>query len=199
MKIKGFIINDKKYIHQKIFIMLIIYVLGIIGGAVYCSLISSQHDASLSSYLLNFFTHLKDEPAYLETFKSSLIKNIRLFFIIYVMSFFRIGAFGIMSTVAIKGFVSGFASGVFIKYYGVKGLLLSMSPIFSNLLFIPAFLLLASASAIMASDRKNADKVQKRKYLILAICCLTIFCASSVLDSFLTTTFMKFFSSHFAK
>lgn len=199
MKIKGFIINDKKYIYQKTLIMLIIYVIGIIGGAIYCSLLSEQFDDSLSSYLLNFFSQLKDEPAYLETFKSSLLKNLRLFFIIYIMSFFRIGAFGIMSTVAIKGFVSGFASGVFIKYYGIKGLLLSISPIFSNFLFIPAFLLLASASAIMASDRKNADKVQKRKYLILAICCLTIFCASSVLDSFLTTTFMKFLASHFAK
>lgn len=199
MKIKGFIVNDKKYIYQKSFVMLIIFIAGIVAGAVYCTLLSTQYDDSLYSYLSDFFSRIKNELPYIQTLKSSLFKNFRLFFIIFILSHLRIGAFGIMSTVGIKGFVSGFASGVFIKYYGIKGILLCLSPIFSNILFIPAFLVFASASAIMASDRKNSDKSQKKKYLLLAICCLTIFCASSVLDSFLTTTFMKFLASHFWK
>lgn len=199
MKIKGFIVNDKKYIYQKTLLMLTIYMMGIVAGAVYCTLLSSQSDDSLYSYLSGFFIRIKEELPYLKTLKSSLFKNLRLFFILYILSYFRLGSVGIMSTVGIKGFVSGFASGAFIKYYGMKGLLLSLSPLFSNFLFIPSFLVLSSASFIMASERKNSDKTKKRKYVLLAICCLTIFCVSSVLDSFLTTTFMKLISALFSK
>ncbi len=199
MKINAIFINNKKYIFQKTLIMLLIFITGIILGAFYCTLLSSQTDDSLYSYLADFFTRIKDELPYIKTLKSSLFKNIRLFLIIYISSFFRFGKPVIMSVVGTKGFVSGFASGVFIKYYGIKGMLLSLSSIFSNLLFIPAFLVLSAASGVMAAERKTTDKIKKRKYITLAICCLTIFCASSVLDCYLTTTFMKLISSLFTK
>lgn len=199
MKINAILINNKKYIYQKSLIMLLIFITGIILGAVYCTLLSSQTDDSLNSYLSDFFTRIKDELPYIKTLKGSLFKNIRVFFMIYICSYFRFGMPVIISVVGIKGFVSGFASGVFIKYYGIKGMLLSLSSLFSNLLFIPAFLVLSAASGIMASDRKTADKTKKRKFVSLAICCLTIFCASSVLDSYITTTFMKLISSLFTK
>ena len=67
MKIKGFIVNDKKYIYQKTFVMLIIYIIGIILGAIYCTLIASQSDDSLYSYLSNFFTHIKEDLPYIKT------------------------------------------------------------------------------------------------------------------------------------
>lgn len=197
MKIKGFIVNDKKYIYQKTFVMLIIYIIGIILGAIYCTLIASQSDDSLYSYLSNFFTHIKEDLPYIKTLKSSLFKNIRLFLIIYILSHFRLGSLFVMSTVGIKGFVSGFASGVFIKYYSAKGILVILSSFFANFLFIPAFLVFSAASVIMAADRKNADKTAKRNYILLAICCLTTFCISSVFDSFFTTTFMKLMSPLF--
>ncbi len=199
MKINAFFINDKKYLSQKTLLMLIIYIIGIVLGAIYCTLLASQFDDSLYSYLSDFFQRIKEESQYLKTLKNSLFTNIRLFFILFVCSYFRPGSLLIMSTAGIKGFVAGFASGIFIKYYGIKGILLNLLSLPSNLLFLPAFLVLSAASAIMSSDRKNSDKSQKRKYIVLAICCLTIFCVSSVFDSFLTTTFMKILASYFAK
>ena len=199
MRINAIFINDKKYISQKTFTMLLIFIMGIILGAIYCTFLSSQLDDSLHSYLTDFFARINDELPYAKTLKSSLFKNLRTFFIIYICSYFRLGKPIIMTAVGIKGFVSGFASGAFIKYYSVKGMLLSLSSLFSNILFIPAFLVFSAASGIIACDRKTADKIQKRKYVTLAICCLTIFCASSVLDCYLTTTFMKLISSLFTK
>ena len=199
MKINAILINNKKYIYQKTLIMLLIFIAGTVLGAIYCTLLSSQSDDSLNSYLFDFFSRIKDELPYVRTLKSSLIKNIRIFFIIFMCSYFRFGKPVIASVVGIKGFVSGFTSGTFIKYFGIKGMLLPLSSLFSNILFIPAFLILSAKSGIMASDRREADKITKRKYLSLAICCLTIFCASSVLDSYITTTFMKLISSLFTK
>lgn len=179
--------------------MLLIFITGIILGTVYSTLLSSQTDDSINSYLSDFFARIKDELPCIKTLKSSLFKNIRIFFIIYICSYFRFGAPFIISVVGMKGFVSGFASGVFIKYYGTKGMLLSLSSLFPNLLFIPSFLVLSAASCVMTSERKTADKITKRKYITLAICCLTIFGVSSVLDSYITTTFMKLISYLFAK
>ena len=197
MKIKAFFINNKKYISQRTLLMLIIYIIGICAGAIYCTLIASQFDDSLNNYLLNFFSKIRNELPYIDTLKSSLFKNIRIFFILFISSHFRLGPFVIMSTVGTRGFVAGFTSGVFVKYYSIKGLLLSMSSLFSSLLFLPMFLFFSSASFIMATDRKTTDSLQKKKYILLAIFTLTIFCASSVIDSYITTTFMKLIASLF--
>ncbi len=198
MKIKGYILNSKNYIFQKTLLMLIIYIIGISLGAIYCTLIASQFDDSLYTYLLNFFAKIKDELPYIDTLKSSIFKNIRLFFILFVSSYFRLGCISIITTVGIRGFVVGFSSGIFIKYYSIKGLILCLSSLFSSLLFLPCFLFFASASFIMCTDRKMSDNTRKRKYVLLAICTLTIFCASSLLDSVLTTTFMKLISPYFS-
>lgn len=197
MKIKGYILNSKNYIFQKTLLMLLIYITGISAGAIYCTIIASQFDDSLYSYLLNFFGKIKDELPYLDTFKSSIFKNIRLFLILFISSYFRLGSVSIITTVGIRGFVAGFSSGIFVKYYSIKGLLLSLSSLFSSLLFLPCFLFFASASFIMCSDRKMSDNIQKRRYVLLAICTLTIFCASSLIDSYVTTTFMKLISPFF--
>ncbi len=197
MKIKGYILNSKNYIFQKTLLMLLIYITGISAGAIYCTFIASQFDDSLYTYLLNFFGKIKDELPYLDTFKSSIFKNIRLFLILFVSSYFRLGSVSIIATVGIRGFVVGFSSGIFVKYYSIKGLLLSLSSLFSSLLFLPCFLFFASASFIMCSDRKMSDNIQKRRYVLLAICTLTIFCASSLIDSYITTTFMKLISPFF--
>ena len=197
MKINGFFINEKKYLYKKILITLIIYIIGIILGAVYCTLIASQFDASLSSYLSDFFTRINAEAQYLETLKNSLFKNIRLFVIIFIFSYFKIGSVLISSTVGIKGFVAGFASGIFIKYYSFKGILLPLSSLFSNILFLPTLFLFATVSSMLSRDRKNIDLKRRKKYVLLSICCLTIFCVSSVFDCFVTTTFMKLISSFF--
>ncbi len=198
MKIKGYILNNKNYIFQKTLLMLTIYIIGISAGAIYCTFIASQFDDSLYTYLLNFFTKIKDELPYLDTLKSSIFKNIRLFFILFVSSYFRLGYIPIIATVGIRGFVAGFSSGIFIKYYSIKGLLLCLSSLFSSLLFLPCFLFFASASFIMCADRRMSDNSKKRKYVLLAICTLTIFCASSLIDSFITTTFMKLISPYFS-
>lgn len=197
MKIKGYILNNRNYIFQKTLLMLIIYIIGISAGAIYCTFIASQFDDSLYTYLLNFFAKIKDELPFLDTFKSSILKNIRLFLILFISSYFRLGYIPIIATVGIRGFVAGFSSGIFVKYYSIKGLLLSLSSIFSNLLFLPCFLFFASASFIMCADRKMSDNIQKRRYVLSAICTLTIFCASSLADSIITTTFMKLISPFF--
>ncbi len=198
MKIKGYILNNKNYIFQKTLLMLVIYIIGISLGAIYCTLIASQFDDSLYAYLLNFFTKINDELPYLDTLKSSVLKNIRLFFILFISSYFRLGFISIMATVGIRGFVVGFSSGIFIKYYSIKGLLLCLSSLIPSLLFLPCFLFFASSSFIMCADRKMSDNIKKRKYVLLAICTLTIFCASSLLDSVITTTFMKLISPYFS-
>lgn len=199
MKINAFFINYKRVITQKTLFMLIIYIIGICIGSIYCTLIASQFDESLNSYLFNFFTRIKDELPYVDTLTNSIFKNTRIFFILFISSYFRLGFLVVMSTVGIRGFVAGFASGIFIKYYSIKGLLLNFSSFFSSLTFLPAFLVFASNSYIMSTDRKNSDSSQRKKYILLAICTLTIFCASSVIDSYVTTTFMKLIASYFTK
>lgn len=199
MQIKGILINARQYVFKKAFIMLLVYLAGIVCGSVYCAFLPPHQDSSLTSYLSDFFMRIGDGLDYIQILKSSLLKSSGIFLVIFILSFFRFGGIGIILTVASKGFGAGFASGIFSKYYGARGILICLSSSPSALLFIPVLLFFAASSAIMSSDRRNADKFEKRKYILLSICCLTIFCVSSLFDSFLTTTFMKLIAPIFLK
>lgn len=199
MQIKGILINKRQYIFKKTFAMLFFYLIGVICGSVYCSFLPQHQDSSLISYLSDFFVRIEDGLIYSQILKSSLLKNFGIFLVIFILSFFRFGGIGIILSVMSKGFSAGFASGLFAKYYGAKGILICLSSSCSSFLFIPVLLFFSASSAMMSSDRRNADKFEKRKYLLLSICCLTIFCVCSVLDSFLTTTFMKLIASKLLK
>jgi len=197
MKIKGFFINEKRYIKKWIFTMLIFFIIGIVSGTLYCTSLASDYDSSVSSYLSSYFEQIRNNCEYISIFKNSLFDYFKIFIIIFVSAFFRPGVILTTASVILKGFIIGFTSASFIKYFNIAGLLASLSSLPSTLIYLPSLLMLASASVVFAINRHRQEKSKLKGYIVLSICCLTIFCVASLFDTFITTTFMKIISSVF--
>lgn len=197
MKVKGFFIDEKSYIRRRTYIAFVIFIIGIILGAVYCVTLNAESDNDLNAYLTKYFSSIQANGNQSGILKNSLLGYIKIFVVIYLSSFVRPGIFLTASTVTLKGFTSGFTTASFIKYYGVKGMLIPSASLVSVLLYLPAMLILSASSMSCSVNRYNYEKSRLRSFNVLSICCFTIFCAASFSDAFITTTFMKLIASLF--
>ncbi len=198
MRIKSFFINDRQYAKKWIYIIFTLFIIGVCSGTVYSITLTQDADNSVNRYLVSYFEQLNSVTNHFEILKNSIYDYMKLFTLIFLCSFIRPGIVLIGSSVILKGFITGFTAASFIKYYGTGGLLAQAAALPSTLIFVPALTLFAASAAIFCINRHRSDKSKFRTFMTLSICCLTIFCAVSFLDAFVTTTFMKFFSSFFA-
>lgn len=197
MKTNKKFFSNRQYILKFILIFLSLFVAGVIIGSVYSAILNSTYDNSLISYLNTFFQKANDKLKFIEAFKISLKENTRIFLLIFLCSFIKPGALFIPLMAVFRGFVFGFSSSCFIKYYGIKGILICFCTSFSSVLFIPVFIFFCVQSFLRAKNNDFLEKRDKKNYIGLAFCCLTIFCVCSLIDSFFSTTFMKLISSSF--
>lgn len=198
VRIQGFFTGEKNHIRKLTCVTFTFFVMGIAAGAIYCVLLKSDADTSLSSYFEKYFAGIQDLSNRSMILKNSLLSYLRMFLMIFAAAFFRPGIIVSLCTVTVKGFTSGFTTASAIKYYGIKGLLVPASSFISLLLYLPALLILASGSINCSQTHYMGEKRNLRLFLTLAICCLTIFCAAAFSDAFITTTFMRFSSRLFA-
>ena len=191
MKITGFMSDKKSYIKKVSYVVFAFFVAGVILGAVYCVFLDDAQNSSVNRYLSKYFTEYAQNLDYIEVFKCSMWGYLKSFFVIYFCSFVRVGMIGSVGTVALKGFASGFATASFVKLYGVRGLLITGANFLSQIIYLPALMLLCAASVNMSQNAIYREKEARRRFNLLAICCLTIFCITAVFDAVITTTFMK--------
>lgn len=168
-----------------IFVVLAIF-LGTIIGAFLAA--TSGLDEVTKNFLGEIFAGFEGGDKYL-VFLNSFYDNIRVFLIVFLLSFFKFGSIGIVATGLIKGFVSGFTTAVFVKYYSLKGLVVPLASFFSNAIFIPAFVLFLICSAKFTFLKKTKNNVFR--FISLSVISFAIFCVSSFLDGYLGTTFMN--------
>lgn len=177
-----FLINRKK-----LPIYLFVFFLGIIAGAVYMSFSDGENE--MLDYLSRCFESFSDTNNKFKIFKNSLFDNIKLLIVIFACSFFKFGWVGTYLCCLFKGFSNGFTTAAFVKYYGIRGLLVPVSSIFSTIVFLPAFIALCLYSAAFFNYKK--DKSMLGKFLFFQLLCLAVFCAVSFFDGYVTTTFIK--------
>ena len=113
----------------------------------------------------------------------------------FVCGFFRPGAAVIAAETARRGFVAGFTSAAFIRYFGAKGLLLSACMLPSAAVLIPAVLMFGSVNAAAAFGRERRSKKFWAAYIFFFAAFCAIFCISAIFEGFLTTIYMKYAAS----
>ena len=177
--------------HKKIFFFAATACLfaGIIAGAAYMA--ASAGENELYEYLSRCFDSFSADNNRFLIFKNSFADNIRLVIIITACSFFRLGAAGSLGCCLFKGFTSGFTTAAFVKYYGIRGLLVPISSIFSTIVFLPSLIIFCACSADFSLAGGKKDKSRLGRFLILAAICTLIFCIASFFDGYVTSTFIK--------
>ena len=199
VRIQGFFTGEKSHIKKLTYIAFTFFVIGISAGAVYCVLLKADSDTALCGYFEKYFSKISDVSDRGLILKNSLFSYLRMFFLIFISAFAHPGAAVSLGTVTVKGFTVGFTTASAIKYYGAKGLLVPASSFISLLLYLPALLILTGGSINRSQTCYKHENCSTKRFMTLAICCLTIFCAAAFSDAFITTTFMKLFSRFFTE
>ena len=161
--------------------------LGALAGMLYMAF--SGTDDGLYSYLSQFLTGFPAAENRCSVFKHSLADTFKIAAVLTACGFFKFGIIGTLACCAIKGFVSGFTTAAFVRYYSLRGLLVPLSSLMSTILFIPVFILFSACSASFSLKKNEKNSVGS--YLLLSLIFLTIFCVISFMDGYVTTTFMK--------
>lgn len=182
--------REYKSIKKYIWIMLLVFTLGIFIGSVYASGIKGTDADEMYEYLCGFFENNKRSGG--EIFLTSFLDNLKLFLLIFVSGFFKIGTPFIMGAGCVEGFISGFTVASLVKIMGTKGMLLNLSSIFSVLIFVISLLFFGAYSMEFGLRGGKSEKNIKKKYIIISSIFLTTFCIASLFDGYITTIFMKF-------
>lgn len=176
---------------EKIILFLQVFMLfaGAFVGALYMAL--SSADSELYSYLMRFFQSLSEGIDKFSIFKNSLRDNLGIFIFILVCGMFRFGIIGSAAVCAAKGFVGGFTASAFVRYYGAKGMLVSLASFPASLIYLPTFIAFCSFSSCFSLLHDKKEKSKMGTYFLFSLICLTIFCVVSFFDGYVTTAFVK--------
>ncbi|WLR53255.1 stage II sporulation protein M [Bacillus tianshenii] len=127
----------------------ILFLMGIIFGAIVVNSLSVAQKEDLYLYLSRFFGQLSDDviadPDLM--FRQSFIHYLKYIGSIWVLGLSIIGLPVILVLLFIKGLVTGFTVGFLVNQLGVTGFLLSMVSVLpQNMILIPVFIITSSAA-----------------------------------------------------
>lgn len=169
--------------------MLVVFCVGVVVGSVYAVGISGDAEKDIQNYLNNFF--LGERRVGKDIFISSLLNNLKIFSVIFIAGFFKLGIPFTLGIGCVQGFTSGFTASALIKIMGWKGLFVNLSSLFSVLIFVLDLMFFGAFSMNYATFELKNDIDLKKKYIFSSLFFLTIFCVASFFDGYITTIFMN--------
>lgn len=181
-----FVMDERKYIISVIFGIMM--AAGSVAGSVY---LMHSGSGEATEYLKEFFSQKINNINKYSVFINSLKSNLIMLGVVFFAGFFKLGSMIAGACILRKGFITGFTAAAFIKCFGFKGVLISMAYFPCLLLIIPAFCLFCSISSCFSIKNNHFQKNFIIPYIFFALLIVTIFCAASFLEGYLTTTFMS--------
>lgn len=149
------------------FILLLIFIVGIIVGGILIKALETKVQISVLRYTNSYFYSLyKGINNNYEVLKISIIFNIIFIGFVYIIGLFNLG-FIIPIIIFIKGAILGFNVGYFIENFGWKGFLVSIFGVYPQyILFIPCIISMGAIAMTMTfrykiSSRKRVLKIKR--------------------------------------
>ncbi|CDQ39739.1 MULTISPECIES: stage II sporulation protein M [Virgibacillus] len=190
--------------HATIYLfMVILFLTGIIFGAILVNSMNFVQKQDLFFYLERFFGQIVDnqEMEKLAIFKSSFLYHMKYLLLIFVLGLSVIGLPIIWILIFIKGLVVGFSVGFIVNQLGFDGLLLSALSIApQNILIIPIYIIAGSLSMIFSLTllnklftRKIAQPVFQPfgKYVVVFSLLIAFSCVAAILETFIANEAMQ--------
>ncbi|WP_053219327.1 stage II sporulation protein M [Virgibacillus senegalensis] len=185
------------------FFMLVLFLIGIIFGAVIVNSMNFAQKQDLFFYLERFFGQMTEGTIAdsQEILKSSIFYHLKYLLLLFILGLSIIGLPVIWVMLFVKGLVVGFSVGFFVNQMGLKGLLFAAASIApQNLLIIPAYLIAGSLAMIFSlallrklfSRRSQQPILQPlAKYSVSFVTLLIFVAAASIVESFVTKPAMQ--------
>ena len=135
------------------FFILVLFLIGIIFGAVIVNSMDFKQKQDLLFYLDRFFGQLLEGPLVhkQDMLKSTIFYHITYMLLLFVLGLSVIGMPVIWILLFIKGLVVGFSVGFFVNAWGWQGLIFATASIApQNLIIIPIYLVAGSLAMIFS-------------------------------------------------
>lgn len=191
--------NNTKGINVFLTIVILFLGIGIILGLNSVFYMNTSHIDELDSYLSKLMQYIGQQTInYKEIFLSSVISNLTMFLIIYILGNWFLGGPFILLAMLFKGYTIGFTFTTFIKVLGTKGLGVALAGVIpQNLFYVPCFIFLSIVALRKSYEqlKRKFNKDNKLKYdnsyinaaLMLAIPLVI----GIILESFLMPNILK--------
>ena len=198
--------NTADYIRANIvayFFMILIFVIGIVIGAMAVKALPDDQKIELVGYLRVFFQGLAEQPAGIGNTQSLLASvmgnNIKIIGIMWLLGFTIVGIPFVLFMVCLRGFVIGFTVGFLVNEYVMKGLLFAIVAVLPhNFLAVPAILatgVAATTFSLMLVRRKHNNKdnlfYNSIAYSVFCLAMLVIMLGAALIEVFVSPVFMK--------
>lgn len=185
------------------FFMMVLFLIGIIFGAVIVNSMNFVQKQDLFFYLDRFFRQMIESPVVdsSELFKSSLFYHVSYLLLFFVLGLSIIGMPVVWILIFIKGLVVGFSVGFFVNQMGWQGLMFAAASIApQNLLIIPVYIIAGSLTMIFSltlmrklfSRRSNQPILQPFfKYAVMFSILLVVLAVAASIESFVANEAMQ--------
>ncbi len=182
---------------------MILFLIGIIFGAIIVNSLSLGQKHDLHIYLTQFFGQvaegqLADSKA---MFSQSFAHYIKYIGLMWVLGLTIIGLPIILILLFIKGIVVGFTVGFLVNQLGLSGFFLSFASIMpQNIILVPVFIVIATASISFSLKmirhqfiKKNHEPVfqQFLRYSALVLCIGALLAVSSAFEAYVSPNLMR--------
>ncbi|MDP4181593.1 MAG: stage II sporulation protein M [Bacillota bacterium] len=156
------------------FFLLLAFIIGVTVGAFTVNGLTAMQREELKNYIQGFLELFdKQDVNSAELFKLSLVENIKQIAIIWLLGVCIIGIPFIFVFVGIRGFLSGFSSGLIIYVLGAKGIIFILSSLLlKEIIILPCIIILGvngikfSMSIIKSKSIKRISKESLKSNLI---------------------------------
>ncbi|MFB4166390.1 stage II sporulation protein M [Virgibacillus sp. JSM 102003] len=190
--------------HATIYIfMIILFLTGVIFGAIIVNSMNWAQKEDLFFYLERFFGEIADNQQIenIEILKSSFFYHAKYLFLLFILGLSVIGLPIVWVLLFLKGLVVGFSVGFIVNQIGMKGLLLaSLSIAPQNIIIIPIYIIAGSLSMIFSItllgklfSRKISQPVLQPfgKYVMFFTLLLAASVVASALEAFVANEAME--------
>lgn len=193
------------------FFMTLIFVIGVVVGALAVRTLPDEQKTELISYLHIFFTGLTqgaENGTYFGSMLSSaMFNNAKTIILMWILGFTIVGIPFVLFILFTRGFIIGFTVGFLVNEYVMRGLLFAFASVLPhNFIAIPAVLVMgvsATKFSLMLVRRKTYGKInlwyEAARYSALCMSMLVLMLFSALLEVYIAPVFMKLVATLFIK
>lgn len=175
--------------NTEIYVMLAALFAGVIIGSASAVGMDKNAAAELNGYLTDFFNDgIQREYS---VFISSFFNSAKIFLLILLSAHFKLGAVIPPAIACCEGFVSGFTAAALARLFGICGFLVNLAGAAGAVLFLINIIFYGAYSIRFSLSEKKRERSVRKKFIVISIAAITIFCIASLIDGYITTIFMK--------
>ena len=203
--------NINEYLKANVvayFFSVLIFLIGVVIGALAVKTLPEDQKIELIGYLKIFFQGLAQGPGASDTpelFTTVLLNNVKTIALMWLLGFTVVGIPFVLFIIFTRGFVIGFTVGFLVNEYVLRGLIFALASVLPhNFVAVPALLITgvsATSFSLLLVRRRLRAKVnlfyESIGYSLLCLVMLAVMVVASLIEVYISPVFMKLVVSLF--